>query len=77
MDESLSESNNNDNSITYCCRENNTTSYFEFDDSYFGLQINISKSARKYQIEIFTQLWADEIFDKPIELINRYGEKCR
>jgi len=75
VDETSSESSDDNYSDTDSWVEDwNDIRDFEFDNSCSGIKLNISKSAREFPLEIFTQFWTDEIFEILIESTNKYGE---
>ncbi|KAL4083359.1 hypothetical protein QTP88_028686 [Uroleucon formosanum] len=79
VDETTSESSDDNYSDTDSWVEDwDNIIDFEFDNSCCGIKLNISESAREFPLEIFTQLWTDEIFEILIESTNKYGENmCR
>lgn len=74
VDETSSESSNNNSDTDSWVKDWTDIRDFEFDDSSSGIKLNISESAREFPIEIFTQFWTDDIFEILIESTNKYGE---
>jgi len=54
---------------------------FGFNSDSIGLKLEINESARNNPIEIFKQIWTDEITEIFVSPINKYGEnmslQCR
>lgn len=74
MDETSSEFRNNNSDTDSWVEDWTDIRDFEFDDSFFGIKLNISENGRGFSIEIFTQFWTNGIFEILIESTNKYGE---
>lgn len=59
VDESSSESSDNNSDTDSWLEDCNNIPEFNFDDSFSGIKLNISENARKFPLEIFNQLWTD------------------
>jgi len=52
-----------------------TISDFEFNSNSSGIKINILESAKDSPIEVFNQIWTEDILDIIISSTNNYGQK--
>lgn len=69
-----SENNDDDSESSEWVDDYKTILDFEFNSNSSGIKINILESAKDCPIEIFNQIWTDDILDIIISSTNNYGQ---